>query len=242
MVIKDVPIADPVTLHNSSNMESLQFLLYNGLPMPPALNFSVGCTFKPSDNLHLALDWLRSDENGKHLVDTRSGVVFPKLKPYWERIADMGPEHPQFVGDDAQFGSLAGVPLHRAHRAAGASPLPGEGDCTVRTDARTHARFALTFALYSQRTSKRFHSCLVLKLLFGLLRHQAVMQGSRGAGHSSDASLTHAGRTAVIRLSSGRRAFEPAHALGRALVDVGVCLALILFRADGAALHGGGDC
>lgn len=93
MSINDVPIADPVVLHNSPNVESFQFLLFNGLPMPPSANFSVGCTFKPSDNLHLALDWLKSDENGKNLVDPKSGVVFPKLKPFWERIADMGTEN-----------------------------------------------------------------------------------------------------------------------------------------------------
>jgi len=93
MSINDVPIADPVVLHNSPNVESLQFLLFNGLPMPPSVNISVGCTFKPSDNLHLALDWLKSDENGKKLVDSKSGVVFPKLKPFWERIADMGTEN-----------------------------------------------------------------------------------------------------------------------------------------------------
>jgi hypothetical protein len=91
--LNDVPIADPVVLHNSPNVESLQFLLFNGLPMPPAANFSVGCTFKASDNLHLALDWLKSDENGKRLIDPRSGLVFPKLKPFWERIADMGAEN-----------------------------------------------------------------------------------------------------------------------------------------------------
>lgn len=93
MSINDVPIADPVVLHNSPNVESLQFLLFNGQPMPPSLNFSVSCTFKPSDNLHLALDWLKSDENGKKLVDPKSGVVFPKLRPFWERIADMGTEN-----------------------------------------------------------------------------------------------------------------------------------------------------
>ena len=93
MSINDVPIADPVVLHNSPNVESLQFLLFNGLPMPPSVNFSVGCTFQPSGNLHLALDWLKSDENGKSLVDPKSGVVFPKLKPFWERIADMGTEN-----------------------------------------------------------------------------------------------------------------------------------------------------
>jgi hypothetical protein len=93
MSINDVAIADPVVLHNSPNVESLQFLLFNGLPMPPSVNFSVGCTFKQSDNLHLALDWLKSDENGKNLVDPKSGVVFPKLKPFWERIADMGTEN-----------------------------------------------------------------------------------------------------------------------------------------------------
>ena len=93
MSINNVMIADPVVLHNSPNVESLQFLLFNGLPMPPSANFSVSCTFKPSDNLHLALDWLKSDENGKNLVDPRSGVVFPRLKPFWERIADMGTEN-----------------------------------------------------------------------------------------------------------------------------------------------------
>jgi len=93
MSINDVGIADPVVLQNSPNSESLQFALFNGLPLRPSVNFSVGCTFKPSDNLHLALDWLRSDENGKNLVDPKSGVVFPKLKPFWERIADMGTEN-----------------------------------------------------------------------------------------------------------------------------------------------------
>jgi hypothetical protein len=93
MAINNVQMADPVVLHNSPNVESLQFLLFNGLPMPPAANFSVTCTFKASDNLHLALDWLRSDENGKNLIDPKSGVVFPKLKPFWERIADMGTEN-----------------------------------------------------------------------------------------------------------------------------------------------------
>lgn len=93
MSINGVPIADPVVLHNSPNVESLQFLLFNGLPMPPSVNISVGCTFRPSDNLHLALDWLKSDENGKKLVDPKSGVVFPKLRPFWERIADMGTEN-----------------------------------------------------------------------------------------------------------------------------------------------------
>jgi hypothetical protein len=34
-----------------------------------------------------------ADENGKRLVDPKSGVVFPKLKPFWERIADMGTEN-----------------------------------------------------------------------------------------------------------------------------------------------------
>lgn len=90
MMLNNVQMADPVVLHNSPNLESLQFLLFNGLPMPPSPNFTVGCTFKPSDNLHLALDWLRSDENGKNLVDPRSGIVFPKLKPFWERVANMG--------------------------------------------------------------------------------------------------------------------------------------------------------
>jgi hypothetical protein len=61
--------------------------------MPPSANFSVSCTFKPSDNLHLALDWLKSDEYGKNLVGPKSGVVFPRLKPFWERIADMGTEN-----------------------------------------------------------------------------------------------------------------------------------------------------
>jgi hypothetical protein len=90
MMLNNVQMADPVVLHNSPNLESLQFLLFNGLPMPPSPNFTVGCTFKPSENLHLALDWLRSDENGKNLIDPRSGIVFPKLKPFWERVADMG--------------------------------------------------------------------------------------------------------------------------------------------------------
>jgi hypothetical protein len=61
--------------------------------MPPSANISVSSTFKPSDNLHLALQWLKSDENGKSLVDSKSGVVFPRLKPFWERIADMGTEN-----------------------------------------------------------------------------------------------------------------------------------------------------
>ena len=43
--------------------------------------------------MHLALDWLKSDEDGKNLIDTKSGIVFPKLKPFWERIADMGTEN-----------------------------------------------------------------------------------------------------------------------------------------------------
>jgi hypothetical protein len=90
MMLNNVQMADPVVLHNSPNLENLQFLLFNGLPMPPSPNFTVGCTFKPSENLHLALDWLRSDENGKNLIDPRSGIVFPKLKPFWERVADMG--------------------------------------------------------------------------------------------------------------------------------------------------------
>jgi hypothetical protein len=93
MSINDVTIADPVVLHNSPNVESIQFLLFNGLPMPPSVNFSVSCTFKSSDNLHLALNWLKSDENGRNLVDPKSGVVFPRLKPFWERIADMGTEN-----------------------------------------------------------------------------------------------------------------------------------------------------
>lgn len=93
MSINDVPIADPVVLHNIPNVESIQFLLFNGLSMPPSANFSVSCTFKPSDNLHLALDWLKSDEYGKNLVGPKSGVVFPRLKPFWERIADMGTEN-----------------------------------------------------------------------------------------------------------------------------------------------------
>ena len=92
MIINNVPIADPVVLHNSPNSESLQFLLYSGLPTPPSIFFSVGCIFKPSANPHLALDWLRSDENGKYLV-TNSGLVFPKLRPFWARIADMGPDN-----------------------------------------------------------------------------------------------------------------------------------------------------
>jgi hypothetical protein len=91
--IGDVAIADPVVLHNSPNVDSFRFSLFNGLPMPPSLNFPVSSTFKPSDNLHLALDWIKSDENGKHLVDSKSGVIFPKLKPFWERIADMGTEN-----------------------------------------------------------------------------------------------------------------------------------------------------
>ena len=93
MVINNVTPADPVVLHNSPNVESLQFVLYSGLPMPPSISFSASCTFKPSGNSHLALDWLRSDENGKKLVDPKSGVVFPKLKPFWERIADMGADN-----------------------------------------------------------------------------------------------------------------------------------------------------
>lgn len=93
MMLNNVQIADPVVLHNSPNLESLQFSLFNGLPLPPSLYFTVGCTFKPSDNLHLAYDWLRSDENGKNLIDARSGIVFPKLRPFWERVADMGADN-----------------------------------------------------------------------------------------------------------------------------------------------------
>jgi hypothetical protein len=93
MSINNVTMADPVVLHNSPNVESLQFLLFNGLPMPPSANMSVSCTFKPSDDLHLPLDWLKSDENGRNLVDPKSGVVFPKLRPFWERIADMGADN-----------------------------------------------------------------------------------------------------------------------------------------------------
>jgi hypothetical protein len=93
MILNNVQMADPVVLHNSPNLESLQFLLFNGLPLPPSPNFAVSCTFKPSDNLHLALDWLRSDENGKNLIDAKSGIVFPKLKPFWERVADMGADN-----------------------------------------------------------------------------------------------------------------------------------------------------
>jgi hypothetical protein len=93
MAINNVQVADPVVLHNSPNVENLQFLLFNGLPMPPSANFSVTSTFKPSENLHLALDWIRSDENGRNLIDPKSSVVFPKLKPFWERIADMGTEN-----------------------------------------------------------------------------------------------------------------------------------------------------
>lgn len=93
MAINNVSIADPVVLQNSPNTESFQFLLYNGQPLPPSVNFSVSCTFSQSKNLHPALDWLKSDENGKYLVDPKSGVVFPKLKPFWERIADMGTEN-----------------------------------------------------------------------------------------------------------------------------------------------------
>jgi|SRR4051812_37891162 hypothetical protein len=61
--------------------------------MPPSANFSATSTFKPSDNMHLALDWLRSDVNGRNLIDPKSSVVFPKLKPFWERIADIGTEN-----------------------------------------------------------------------------------------------------------------------------------------------------
>ena len=93
MSINNVTMADPVVLHNSPNVESLQFLLFNGLPMPPSANMSVSCTFKPSDNLQLPLDWLKSDENGRNLVDPKSGVVFPRLKPFWERIAAMGADN-----------------------------------------------------------------------------------------------------------------------------------------------------
>jgi len=91
--LNGVSIADPVVLHNSPNVESLQFLLFNGLPMPPSINISVGCTYTPSYKLHPALDWLKADENGKRLVDPKSGVIFPKLKPFWDRIADMGTEN-----------------------------------------------------------------------------------------------------------------------------------------------------
>ena len=92
MSISDVQMADPVVLQNSPNMASLFFSLYDGLPLPPSITFSVGTRFEPSGNTHLALDWLRSDENGRKLVDS-SGVVFPKLKPFWERIADMGADN-----------------------------------------------------------------------------------------------------------------------------------------------------
>lgn len=119
MMLNDVQMADPVVLHNSPNVESLQFLLYNGLPLPPSANFPVDCTFKPSDNLHLALDWLRSDENGKDLVDAKSGMVFPKLRPFWERIADMGADNAAlFLQERIEAGtrgslSLFGVSVDR---------------------------------------------------------------------------------------------------------------------------------
>jgi hypothetical protein len=93
MAVNNVSMADPVVLHNSPNRESLQFLLYNGLPLPPSLNFSVSCRYKISDSQKPAFDWLRSDENGKHLIDPASGVVFPKMRPFWERIEDMGADN-----------------------------------------------------------------------------------------------------------------------------------------------------
>ena len=41
MSFNNVMIADPVVLHNSPSVESIQFLLFNGLPMPPSANISV---------------------------------------------------------------------------------------------------------------------------------------------------------------------------------------------------------
>jgi hypothetical protein len=93
MAVNNVSMADPVVLHNSPNRESLQFLLYNGLPLPPALNFSVSCRYKVSDSQKPVLDWLKSDENGRHLIDPASGVVFPKMRPFWERIEDLGADN-----------------------------------------------------------------------------------------------------------------------------------------------------
>ncbi len=33
-----------------------------------------------------ALDWLKNDTFGQHLVDAKSGTVFPHLKPFWHQI------------------------------------------------------------------------------------------------------------------------------------------------------------
>jgi hypothetical protein len=85
-----VQIVDPVVIQNSPHAEGLQFLVSSGLPQPPIISFSVECTFKPSEDLYPTLTWLKSDENGKKLIDPKSGVIFPRLRPFWERIADMG--------------------------------------------------------------------------------------------------------------------------------------------------------
>ena len=87
----NVRVLDPVVITNSAtNLQIVDFYLSTPVPPAPAVHFPVACTFQRSANQQLALEWILADELGRKLVDPKSGVVFPRLKPFWERIGNMG--------------------------------------------------------------------------------------------------------------------------------------------------------
>lgn len=86
----NVRVLDPVAITNSAtNQEIVQFYLSSPVPPAPTIQFTVTGTFEPSSKPRLALEWLHSEELGRKLVDSKSGVLFPRLRPFWERVGSM---------------------------------------------------------------------------------------------------------------------------------------------------------
>lgn len=87
----NVRVLDPSVITNSaSNLESIELIVSGPPPPVQPIPLKVTYTFYKSPDPHLALDWLRSEELGRDLIDPKSGELFPHLRPFWERIADMG--------------------------------------------------------------------------------------------------------------------------------------------------------
>jgi hypothetical protein len=85
-------IADPVIIaNNPTNRSSVQFLVSTTVPPAPTIQ-PIPVTFKwhQTRDARLALQWLRSNGLDRQLVDSKTDVVFPHLKPFWERIGAMG--------------------------------------------------------------------------------------------------------------------------------------------------------
>lgn len=84
----EIPLANGVRMidwRNPSPVPQAPLHVYFG-GQPVATNVAVEYSIF-SESGHFALEWLRKETFGQKLVDSNTGVVFPRLKLFWDRVA-----------------------------------------------------------------------------------------------------------------------------------------------------------